>query len=193
MPHYTHSSFPFSGSGNLKETEFERFKREAQAPTAEPERFDPSSILPSIEASSADLLVANGPHIQPDGDVRFCRTSEGSSHAVVMQQRDTDGHWTTVWTLPVQSLESAMGMMGWFTEQAWRWPHFARMLHRQSADELTAWIFELMTQPGIAAARPPRHEPSAYSRMEHYTVVSYADSCPCRPARGSRLSRSSYT
>lgn len=108
-----------------------------------------------------------------------------------MQQRQGDGAWDEIWSLPAQSVDAREGMFGWLNTQSHRWDRFARMLQRRGPDELTNWLFELMVQPTAAAARPPRVQSEAWVTIDHYhspqfqqaprpRAHSRVDNCLCR-------------
>lgn len=175
MPGPRNPSTPYSAGSTL----FERMQRSVDTPTF---RRPPPSGIEFAPSERRDLLVVE---VAPDASnsrVRFDRSDVDGQPGVVMQQRDEEGEWSTIWSLPTQSVDAREGMIGWLNGQSHRWDRFARMLERRGGDELTAWIFELMVVPSTAAARPPRFEP----QLGHVLIDQFGnavrDDCACRPA-----------
>lgn len=157
-------SAPHQRDGTL----FERMQRTTNAPLAPPPFANPVSDARPRFAGTQDLLVVDQPGSDAGGDVRFERAEVDGLPGIVMQQRQNDGTWREIWSLPTQSPDAREGMFGWFNTQSHRWDRFALMLQRRGADELTSWIFELMVQPTAAAARPPRLQPQAWVTIDQY-------------------------
>ena len=157
-----------SGSHQRGGTLFEQMQRANNAPlpprtTAHPIQVARAAIVPNQDLVVVEQLVGD-----VDGDVRFDRADVEGLPGIVMQQRQDDGAWRGIWSLPTQSIDAREGMFGWLNTQSHRWDRFARMLQRRGTDELTAWIFELMVQPTAAAARPPRVQPQAWVTIDQY-------------------------
>ena len=163
-------------------TLFERMRRTTQTPVADPVDMPRFLQQPTVEAR--DLIVVEGSLAAADGAVRFCRGEVDGQPAAMMQERDDEGVWQDIWSLPTESVDAREGMIGWLSTQSHRWDRSARMFHRRGGDELTHWIFELMVVPSTAQATAPRFAPQAGSR----TIDQYAtraagriDDCSCRP------------
>lgn len=172
-------------------TLFERMQRATNAPVSQSPVAAPVHVARSGIAINQDLLVIEQPEREAEGAVRFDRAEVDGLPGIVMQQRQEDGAWREIWSLPTQSVDAREGMFGWLNTQSHRWDRFARMLQRRGPDELTSWIFELMVQPTAAAARPPRVEMQPFVTIDQYRSQSathafrYAsgarvDNCICR-------------
>lgn len=172
-------------------TLFERMQRATNAPPSPPALVEPVRSARAGAAGNQEVLVVEQPELASDGDVRFDRAEIDGLPGIAMQQRQGDGAWREIWSLPTQSIDAREGMFGWFNTQSHRWDRFARMLQRRGPDELTSWIFELMVQPTAAAARPPRVETQPFLTIDQYRSPStthafrYAssapvDNCVCR-------------
>lgn len=182
--------FSFPGRSHQRGgTLFERMQRISNAP---PQAIvDPVRVTTSPLAANQEMVVVEQPVGTVDGDVRFDRADVDGLPGIVMQQRQNDGTWREIWSLPTQSDDAREGMFGWLATQSHRWDRFARMLQRRGPDELTSWIFELMVQPTAAAARPPRVQPQAWVTIDQYrsprtdhafrhTSNARVDNCVCR-------------
>ncbi|GHH16716.1 hypothetical protein GCM10008023_21030 [Sphingomonas glacialis] len=187
MPHYIPYAPASHGSDadRAGDTLFERMRRGTQMPTH-------NEVKPAD--GGAGLNASEGPLVAIDlttsegSAVRFARADFDGKPGVVMQEQDGEGAWRDVWSLPTQSIDAMEGMIGWLNTQGHRWDRFARMLHRQGADELTAWIFELMVVPSTAHATAPRFDPrQGWATIDQYGRV-VRDDCACR-ARSIQHSR----
>lgn len=183
-------NFP-SGSRQRGGTLFERMQRTINAPPAPQVTADQMRVMRTPVTANQDLVVVEQSGGEADGDIRFDRADIDGLPGIVMQQRQDDGAWREIWSLPTQSVDAREGMFGWLNTQSHRWDRFARMLQRRGADELTAWIFELMVQPTAAAARPPRVQPQAWVTIDQYrspgsepafrhAAHARVDNCVCR-------------
>jgi hypothetical protein len=165
------------------------------------ERMRRASQMPASEGQ--DLITVDITGSPASDTVRFDRADVEGKPGVIMQERGSDGVWRESWSWAAQSLDAREGMIGWLNTQSHRWDRFARMLHRRGADELTAWIFELMVLPSTADARPPRFEPQRWATIDQYDAPRFSqstqtasrqrarpmlDDCSCRP-RGVQHSR----
>jgi len=170
------------------------------------ERMQRTSHMATADAGAlvtVDIAAAPASEV-----VRFDRAEVDGKPGVIMQERGDDGRWKESWSWSAQSVDAREGMIGWLNTQGHRWDRFARMLHRRGADELTAWIFELMVVPSTADARPPRFEPQQrWATIDQYSRPTFQaapqsraqpatrpraqpmrDDCGCRP-RGIQHSR----
>ncbi len=167
-------NFP-DGSRQRGGTLFERLQRTSNAPSSPHAVADPVVSVRTPITANQDLVVTEQPPGNPDGDVRFARAEVDGLPGIVMQQRQADGSWQEIWSLPTQSPDAREGMFGWLNTQSHRWDRFARMLQRRGSDELTNWIFELMVQPTTAAARPARVQSQAWATIDQYCSPHAAD------------------
>lgn len=191
MPVNHLTSLRHSESHQRGGTLFERMKRASNAPVSQSPVATPVHVARTGITSNQDLLVVEQRERASDRDVRFNRAEVDGLPGIAMQQRQQDGAWREIWSLPTQSVDAREGMFGWLNTQNHRWDRFARMLQRRGSDELTSWIFELMVQSTAAAARPPRVETQPFVTIDQYRSQStthafrYAsnarvDNCVCR-------------
>ena len=167
-------------------TLFEQMQRRTHAPTW-PEGTDPASLTSAMR----DLIVIEDAPTIDGGSIRFDRAEVDGVPGVVMQRRNDEGQWATIWSLPAQSMDAREGTIGWLNGHAHRWERFARMLERRGPEELTAWIYELMVVPSTSQARAPRFEP----QPAHVTIDAYGRAvwgCSCRPAGMQQARRGGY-
>jgi hypothetical protein len=160
-------------------TLFERMRRATQTPV--PDQTD-IPHQPPVEAR--DLVLFDGPAASHHDAVRFCRGEVDGQPAAILQERDDEGSWKEIWSLPTESVDAREGMIGWLNTQSQRWDRFARMFHRRGGDELTHWIFELMVVDNTAQATAPRFAPQAgWRTIDQYPSrqATRFDDCSCRP------------
>lgn len=169
-----------AGTGYSGLTLFDRMQRVAQGSAQMPSEPPATSYVNRPSTEGRDLVVLETASTASTEMIRFSRAEVSGQPGVVMQQRNGAGEWRDLWSLPTQSLDAREGMMGWLDGQSHRWERFGQMLRRRGAEELTAWIFELMVVPETSYARPPRHEPQDVVKIDQYGH-RIQDGCLCRP------------